>query len=201
MHLDSDVVFHRPILYKDLFLLGRPTLEYTTYDNLVSAYVRACVRVCARCVIVYSRVDREGRHRAYRLKMYLIPSRTHTHTHPLFSFKPPTTKADTGANRWQNGTAFAVGHSPILYEYSRSNEHVYPREAYAPARAHIEKRFNGLGFADYLATRPGSRKGKAEVGHRTLEAGYIPKGEKDGGDLFSDFNYMGACACVCLCVC
>jgi hypothetical protein len=142
------VVFHRPLLYKDLFLLGKPTLEYQTYAEL----------------------------------------------------------ADTGVNRWQNGTAFAVGH-PIVFEYSRSNEHIYPRAAYAPARAHIEERFNGISFPDFLATRPGSRKGKVRADHRTLEAKYLPKGERDNHALFSDFNYMGACVkgvcrmvIVCACV-
>lgn len=132
-HLDSDVVLHRPVLYKDLFLRGLPMLEYDTYDNL----------------------------------------------------------RDTGASRWQLGTAFAVGHSPILYEYSRSNEHLYPREMYAPARAHIERRFKGIRFADYLATRPGSSKGKSTAKYRKLEARYLPEGEKDSVSLFSDFNYAG----------
>ena len=134
MHLDSDVVFHRHLLYKDLFLLGRPMLEYDTYANL----------------------------------------------------------EDTGASQWQRGTGFAVGQSPILYEYSRSNEHVYPREVYAPARRHIEERFKGIAFPDYLATRPGSKKGKAKANHRKLDQAHMPEGEAaDHGDLFSDFNYMG----------
>jgi hypothetical protein len=133
LHLDSDVVLFRPVLYKDIFLLGKPMLEYDTYANLAPWHV----------------------------------------------------------NVWQNGTAFAVGRYPNPYEYSRSNEHVYPRAAYAAARRHIEERFNGLPFVDFLATRPGSGKGRAKL-NRTLDAQHMPAGEtEDRQDLFSDFNYMG----------
>ncbi len=95
---------------------------------------------------------------------------------------------------WQNGTAFAVGHRPLLYEYSGSNEHVYPRGMYGPARKHLETRFNGLPLVEFLATRFGSGS-SAKRAHTALDAAHMPAGEAPPEDtfrnsLFSDFNYL-----------
>lgn len=116
MHLDSDVVFYRPVLYKDLFFLGKPIIEYDLYDNL-------------------------------------------RHFTDL---------------RWQNGTSFALGRE-VEFEFSRSNDHVYPSSIYKPARQFLENRFN-MSLVDFMKTRTGV----FDFLHPTVET------------LFSDFNYLGA---------
>lgn len=116
MHLDSDVVFYRMLNHKDVFVLGKPILEYDLYSNI--------------------------------------------------------------ASWWQAGTSYTMGH-PVAYEYSRSNDHVYPRCIYKRAREYLEKRF-GMSVRDFMKTRRGV--------HDITDENENPE------SLFSDFNYIGAFA-------
>lgn len=86
--------------------------------------------------------------------------------------------------KWQNGTSFAVGQR-VEFEFSRSNDNMYPRAAYAAARSHIERTHKML-FSAFLDTREGK-----VLYHKNLVTGEshaITPFHK----LFSDFNYMGA---------
>ena len=119
MHLDSDVLFYRPVLYKDVFVMGKPILDFSSYEEL----------------------------------------------------------KDTGVASWQQGMEYTLGHK-VPYEFSRSNDHVYPRSVYKPARDYLENRFNTT-VVEFLKTRVGKVPKKC-----TYETGCHR--------LFSDFNYLGA---------
>lgn len=119
MHLDSDVLFFRPLKYKDVFVLGKPILEYDLYSS--------------------------------------IPQREAV---------------------WQAGTSYAMGR-PVIREFTRSKDHVYPRSIYKPARDYLEERF-GMSLLDFMETRIGIHD--------------ISNKDEDPEKLFSDFNYLGAFA-------
>ena len=119
-HLDSDVLFTRPVLRRDLFLFDKPLLSYDRYDNL------------------------------------------------------PFKKGEPALDRWRVGTGRAVG-VPVEFEFSRSNDHLYPRELYRSAREHLQRHHN-MSLVAFLSTK----RGQYENGITKLV------------DLFSDFNYLGA---------
>jgi hypothetical protein len=111
----------------------------------------------------------------------------------LFVFDKPILEFDSyenlngfkGVDKWRKGISYVMGRQ-VDYEYSRSDEHVYPREIYAPARQYLERRFN-TSLVNFLNTRRGSlldllRFFKWQVSEDDLDKTY----------LFSDFNYMGA---------
>jgi hypothetical protein len=84
-------------------------------------------------------------------------------------------------DRWQAGTQFALNLS-VPFEFSRSNDHLYPRGLYAAARRFIE-RTHGGSFLEFMRTRLGRlTPGKPEL---------WPAERKR---LFSDFNFLGAFA-------
>jgi hypothetical protein len=84
------------------------------------------------------------------------------------------------AMQWKLGTSFAVG-APVEHEFSRANNHMYPRAVYSAARKHIETRF-GKSLPEFLATRVG-RLGCPECVKDNVTA---------LEQVFSDFNYIGA---------
>ena len=81
--------------------------------------------------------------------------------------------------QWQEGTSYALGQK-VEFEFSRSNDHLYPRSVYAEARAHIE-RLHGMSLPAFLDTR--------EAWLRFDSAGGVSTQMQR---LFSDFNYLGA---------
>ena len=105
----------------------------------------------------------------------------------LFLFNKPMLAYDRYSNlvsahgehaldRWRLGTAYAVGvPSLVEFEFSRANNHLYPRELYYAARWHLEHHHNKT-LVDFFATR----NGRYEAGVTRLRT------------LFSDFNYLGA---------
>ena len=84
--------------------------------------------------------------------------------------------------QWQNGTSFAVGENVEL-EFSRSNDHLYPRQIYARARGFLEQRHN-MSLTAFLDTREGRRLNRDSNGTK--------KEAHPDTRLFSDFNYIGA---------
>jgi len=75
---------------------------------------------------------------------------------------------------WRSGTAKAIGLDDVAYEFSRKNQHLYPRQAYSLLRQHME-RVHNVTFVEYLNTTEG-------------HAGFA----MNGRPMFSDFNAMGA---------
>ena len=111
-HLGGDAVLLRPVLLRDLFLLGKPMAFHSRYVS--------------------------------------------------------------SDNAWRRGVSRALGR-PIDLDFSRTDDHLYPRFGYAAARGHLAAAHNGSSVSDYLAALGG---------------------EGGGGDgatsLFSEFNLLAA---------
>jgi hypothetical protein len=81
---------------------------------------------------------------------------------------------------WRQGTANAVG-KPIEHEFSRSNNHLYPRSMYAQGRRHLEELFK-TNLTTFLKTRLAAT---ADAAARHMSE------QQAAGLYFSDFNYLG----------
>ncbi len=82
-----------------------------------------------------------------------------------------------GVGIWKRGTEVALGIDDEENEYSRLNQHVYPRQAYELARRRMEK-VHGVPFVKTFQ--------KANF------VGYAPQIHEPNVTLFSEFNVIGA---------
>jgi hypothetical protein len=90
---------------------------------------------------------------------------------------------EAALDRWQGGTATALGLPSVEFEFSRSNDHLYPRGLYAATREHLEAT-HGVPLRTFLAGRLG-RLTNANNAARTRDE--LPR-------LLSDFNTLGGYA-------
>ena len=84
--------------------------------------------------------------------------------------------------QWREGTAFLLGveKNDVKYEYSRVNQHVYPRQLYKMVRDELEK-IHGVSFKELFTKFNLVGTG---LDHRKI----------NGSILISDFNILGAFA-------
>lgn len=101
---------------------------------------------------------------------------------PVNDFASFESLSDTGVEVWKEGTEAFLGIPVERYEYSRLNQHVYPRALYSVLRARAEY-VHGLPFLDVFE-------------ELNAVGTYEDKTSSSGNDtvLISDFNLLGATA-------
>jgi hypothetical protein len=101
---------------------------------------------------------------------------------PVNDFATFESLHDTGVGIWKKGTEVFLGIEQEKYEYSRLNQHVYPRQLYSVLRKRVED-VHGVPFLEVFdkLNVVGTHKDKATFGFNSTL-------------LISDFNLLGATA-------
>jgi hypothetical protein len=101
---------------------------------------------------------------------------------PVNDFATFESLHDTGVGIWKQGTEVFLGIEQEEYEFSRLNQHVYPRQLYSVLRKRVED-VHGVPFLDVfdMLNVVGTHKDQAEYGYNSTL-------------LISDFNLLGATA-------
>jgi hypothetical protein len=161
-------------IHQDVKLIAEPKLMPN--DHIQQKYSKMMADTYCPCSYIFHLdSDVVFMRRIYRKDLFFMGK-------PLLEYDRYSNLPETTL-RWKLGTSNAVGR-PVEHEYSRSNNHMYPRSMYPAARRHLERRF-GKPFPDFMATRIG----KFNETHCFNCDNADPK---IVGLAFSDFNYMGA---------
>lgn len=184
MHVDSDCVFTSPVEESLVFApSGKPYLEYAPYTHLhdyessldftsiMTEYFRANVlpEEMRQSQIASGKTAEEAeRWVVERLNLWIAD-----HFENWFKDSFEHWKTQYGLCVWEQGISFAMGR-PVLNEYSRRVEKLYPRDVYAIARRHLEETHQ-MSVRDFIKTRTGKQVASAKP-----------------TDYFSDLNFLGA---------